>query len=103
MCVCQQAAKTAKPILMKIPILKGCLPVPLFSVFDKFEFAVAMAASFYKSFRALSGILNCFDFVLKGGDAVFGYFGAVFLLKIRHYGERSMIRKKDHLFPLQYL
>ena len=36
---------------------------------------------------------------LKGGGTVFGCFGAVFLLKIGHYGERSMIQTKDHLFP----
>ena len=40
---------------------------------------------------------------LKGGGMVFGYFRAVFLLKIGHYGERSMIRTKDHLFPFPYL
>ena len=34
--------------------------------------------------------------LLKGGGMVFGCFGAVFLLKIRHNGERSII--KDHLF-----
>ena len=40
---------------------------------------------------------------LKGGGTVFGSFGAGFLLKIEHYGERSMIRRKYHFFHFPHL
>ena len=34
-------------------------------------------------------------FLLKGGGTIFGRFGAFFVLKIGHFGNRSMMRTKN--------